>query len=51
MVEYMDGLSWAAVNVCKLKFPLGQVSPYYMLAGLMIIASILSLMIPENSKK
>ncbi|MGO9015746.1 MAG: hypothetical protein ACLQF0_12275 [Dissulfurispiraceae bacterium] len=48
MDKYIDGLSWAAVNVCNLKLPLGQTSAYYALASLMIIASILSLLI--NSK-
>jgi hypothetical protein len=50
MVEYMDGLSWAAVNVCNLKLPLGHTSSFYILASLMIVASILSLMISENGK-
>jgi len=48
MDKYIDGLSWAAVNVCNLMLPLGHPFAYYSLASLMIIASILSLMI--NSK-
>ncbi|MBF0506583.1 MAG: hypothetical protein HQL09_07090 [Nitrospirae bacterium] len=51
MVDYIDGLSWAAINVCNLKFPPEHVSSYYMLASVMIIASILALMIPENKKQ
>ena len=50
MVEYIDGLSWAAINVCNLKYPPGHLASYYILASVMIIASILALMIPENNK-
>ncbi len=50
MVDYIDGLSWAAINVCNLKFPAGHVSSYYILGSVLMIASILALMIPENSK-
>ena len=48
MVEYLDGLSWAAVNVSDLQFPAGSVLPYYMSASIMIIASILAVMLPEK---
>ncbi len=46
MSEYIDGLSWAAVNVSNLQVPAGYVSSYYISAGIMLIGSLLSIMLP-----
>lgn len=48
MGGYIDGLSWAAVNVCNLQCQAGYTSAYYSLAGVMLIGSILSLLIPDK---
>jgi hypothetical protein len=49
MIGYIDGLSWAAVNVCNLQCQAGCISPYYSLAGVMLIGSVLSLLITPIS--
>lgn len=49
MIGYIDGLSWAAVNVCNLQCQAGCISHYYSLAGVMLIGSVLSLLITPIS--
>ncbi len=48
MIGYIDGLSWAAVNVCNLQCQAGCISSYYSLAGVMLIGSVLSLLMPDE---
>jgi hypothetical protein len=50
MVEYIDGLAWAAVNVSDLLFPVGHISSYYTLASVMLIGSVLSLLLPRHER-
>lgn len=47
MTEYTDGLAWAAINVCKLKFMAGSASSYYISAAIMLTGSILALLFPS----
>jgi hypothetical protein len=48
MVEYIDGLAWAAVNVSNLQFPAGYVSSYYISASVMLLGSVLSVLLPGH---
>lgn len=47
MVDYIDGLAWAAVNVSNLQFPAGYISSYYISASVMLIGSALAFLLPE----
>ena len=48
MVQYMDGLAWAAINVSYLQYPPEHVASYYFLGAVMMIASVLAIMLPEK---
>jgi len=48
MVEYIDGLAWAAVNVSNLQFSAGYVSSYYISASVMLLGSVLSALLPGH---
>jgi hypothetical protein len=48
MIEYIDGLQWAAVNVSALNFTAGCEINYYLSGSILLIASLLSFMLVER---
>jgi hypothetical protein len=50
MIEYLDGLAWAAVHVCGLKCPAGQNAHYYLSGSILMIGSLLALMVAEGNR-
>ncbi len=48
MVEYIDGLAWAAINVCYLQYPAGHVASYYNMGTMMLISCVLAVMMPAS---
>ncbi|HMK56650.1 MAG TPA: hypothetical protein VK448_08450 [Dissulfurispiraceae bacterium] len=51
MIDYIDGLAWAAVNVSNLQYPAGAISAYYMSAGIMLIGSVLAILLPSHEQR